>query len=99
MRAQCPGQPSAVGVGVDFETVACCEPPAQLFGHKTLHRETAWVGRSHNRPVWQLENCEARFKLGISVALRAVEGVEHPPHISADKRRQNGGGEAVEIGA
>jgi len=89
----------AIGIGVDVETVACCEPPAHLVRHRTLHWELARIGGGNDLAVWECDDCIARFEAGISVALRAIEGIEEVTCVFADESRQNRGGQAVEIGA
>ena len=88
-----------IGCGVDIRDRRCCEPAAQFVRHRTLHREAAWIGRRENRSVRQLDDCKTRFDASVSVSSRAVEGIEQLPRVPADKGWQNGGGEAVEIGA
>jgi len=97
--AQRPRQPGAAGIGVERQTIACLEPAAQFVRHCTLDRKAAWIGRSQDRSIRQLNNGEARFEAGISVALRTIQGIEHPSCVPPDEGRQDGGGETVEIGA
>jgi hypothetical protein len=85
-----------IGTKLGSDTVVG-EPRAQVVRHHALHREAARIGRSEDRPVWKREDYKARFDAGISVALRAIEGVDQLPRVSANEGRQNSSGEPVEI--